>query len=798
LTLLALIFVLGAWVLQQLSELSHLWWALLVIPSSLVALFSRQYAALIFKSIHQFSLVLLAFSLGFFWAATCAQIRLADELPKEWERQDIQIIGVIASMPQQHDRGQRFTFDVEQIITPEAVIPKHISLSHYVGGFQNQADINSQKTEDASFRAGQRWQFTVRVKRPHSTINPHGFDFEVWALERNIRAGGYVRKHEDNRMLDAAVYHPQYVIEMLREKIRDRMSRVLQAKEYGGVLQALAIGDDSGINHENWQVFLKTGTNHLMSISGLHITMLAGLAFSMTQLLWRRSEWLTIKLPARKAATLVGAIIALAYSLIAGFSIPTQRTLYMLSVFAVALWIGRHIAISRVLAYALVIVVILDPWAVLAPGFWLSFGAVAVIAYALNGRLSKPHWMSAAVTTQWAVSLGLMPLLLVMFQQVSIISPVANALAIPVISLIVVPLTLLGALLPIDWILLTAYEVNYLCMMALERMADSSFSVWQQQAPPFWTLPLAVLGVLWVLLPRGIPLRWLGLIAILPMFLVQNPALPFGAMRVVVLDVGQGLAVAVTTQQHALLYDTGPRYSSQNDSGRRIILPYLRADGIRQLDALVVSHDDNDHSGGIASILSQIPVQRVLSSLPKDSSVYKQSNHVHCVVGQSWQWDGVKFEMISPMAESYQKSNIKDNDRSCVLRITSQFGRVLIPGDIERGVENALLQSEYALKSDVLIAPHHGSKTSSTRAFVEEVNPSAVVFTMGYLNRFHHPHPSVIKRYEVVGSKMYRSDQDGAVIIDFASESGIEITRWRQQAKRYWHHDYHGDASEHH
>jgi competence protein ComEC len=793
LTLLALIFVLGAWVLQQLSELPHLWWALLVIPLLLFALFSRRSAALIFKSLHQVSLVLLAFSLGFFWAATCAQIRLTDELPKEWEGQDIQIIGVIASMPQQHDRGQRFKFDVEQILTPQAAIPRHISLSHYVGGFQNEA-VN-QKVEDATYHAGQRWQFTVRVKRPHSTINPHGFDFEAWALERNIRAGGYVRKHEGNRMLDAAVYHPQYVIEMLREKIRNRMSRVLQDKEYGGVLRALAIGDESGIKQEDWQVFLKTGTNHLMSISGLHITMLAGLAFSLTQLLWRRSEWLTIKLPARKAATLVGAIIALAYSLIAGFSIPTQRTLYMLSVFAVALWIGRHIAISRVLAYALLIVVILDPWAVLAPGFWLSFGAVAVIAYALNGRLSQPHWLRAAITTQWAVSLGLMPLLLIMFQQVSIISPLANALAIPAISLIVVPLTLLGAMLPIDWILLTAYQAIHFCMMALEWMADSSFSVWQQQAPPFWTLPLAVLGVLWILLPRGVPMRWLGFVAILPMFLVQSPALPFGAMRVAVLDVGQGLAVAVTTQQHALLYDTGPRYSSQNDSGSRIILPYLRAAGTRQLDTLVVSHDDNDHSGGTSSILSQIPVQRVLSSLPKDSLVHEHSNHVPCAEGQAWQWDGVKFEMISPMAESYQKSNIKDNDRSCVLRITSQFGRVLIPGDIERGVENALLQSEYALKSDVLIAPHHGSKTSSTRAFVEEVSPSAVVFTMGYLNRFHHPHPSVIERYEAIASKIYRSDQDGAVIIDFISESGIEITRWRQQAKRYWHQDFHGNAS---
>lgn len=794
-TLLALIFVLGAWVLQQLSVLPHLWWALALIPLASFVLFSRQSVALLFKSLHQISLVLLAFFLGFFWAATFAQIRLADELPREWERQDIQIIGVIASMPQQHDRGQRFKFDVEQVLTPEAVIPKHISLSHYVGGFQNQAGIEHQKPEDAIYHAGQRWQFTVRVKRPHSTINPHGFDFEAWTLERNIRAGGYVRKDEDNRMLDTAVYRPQYVIEMLREKIRYRMSRVLQDKEYGGVLRALAIGDESGIKQEDWQVFLKTGTNHLMSISGLHITMLAGLAFSLTQLLWRRSERLTIKLPARKAATLVGAIVALAYSLIAGFSIPTQRTLYMLSVFAVALWIGRHIAISRVLAYALLIVVILDPWAVLAPGFWLSFGAVAVIAYALNGRLSKPHWLRAAITTQWAVSLGLMPLLLIMFQQVSIISPLANAVAIPVISLIVVPLTLLGALLPIDWILLTAYQVIHLCMIALEWMANSSFSVWQQQAPPFWTLPLAVLGVLWILLPRGIPMRWLGFVLILPMFLVQSPKLPFGAMRVAVLDVGQGLAVVVTTAQHALLYDTGPRYSSQNDSGSRIILPYLRAAGMRQLDALVVSHDDNDHSGGAASILDQMPVQQVFSSLPKDSSMYELNNHSHCVEGQSWQWDDVKFEMISPMVASYQKSNIKDNDRSCVLRITSKFGRVLIPGDIERGVENALIGSEYALQSDVLIAPHHGSKTSSTRAFVEEVNPSAVVFTMGYLNRFHHPHPTVIERFKTIGSKIYRSDQDGAVIINFSSESGIEVTRWRQQAKRYWHHDFHGNTS---
>lgn len=794
-TFLALIFVLGAWVLQQLPDLPNLLWAILIIPLALTAVVSRHSSVLTFKSLHQLSLVLLAFALGFFWAAGFAQIRLADQLPTEWQRKDIQIVGVIASMPQQHERGQRFEFDVERIITPGAVIPRHISLSQYESGFVDQKAKPQNPSASVIYRAGQRWQFTVRVKRPHSTQNPQGFDFEAWSLERNIRATGHVKKLDSNRMMDAVVYQPRYLIEMLRERIRDRMSAVLLDKPYAGILRALAIGDESGISQADWQVFLRTGTNHLMSISGLHITMLAGLAFSLTQLLWRRSEKLTLRLPARKAATLIGVIVALVYSLAAGFSIPTQRTLYMLSVFAVALWVGRHVSIARVLAYALLIVVILDPWAVLAAGFWLSFGAVAVIAYALAGRLRKPHWLREAITTQWAVSLGLVPLLLVMFQQVSIISPLANALAIPAISLIVVPVTLLGAILPVDWILLIAYQAIHICMMALEWMASSSLSVWQQQAPPFWTLPLAIAGVLWILLPRGFPMRWLGIVGLLPMFLIQGNRPPEGAMRVAVLDVGQGLAVVVSTKEHTLLYDTGPRYSSQSDSGSRVIVPYLRAMGVRQLDSLVVSHDDNDHSGGLVSILSQMSVRQVISSLPDDSPLIDPQLNAPCHTGQSWQWDSVVFEMIFPDADSYLNPRIKDNDRSCVLRITSRFGRILIAGDIERGAENILLGSEYSVKSDVLIAPHHGSKTSSTLAFVEEVNPRAVVFTMGYLNRFRHPHPAVLQRYEKIGSKIYRSDQDGAVILDFSSDSEIEITRWRQQARRYWHQDFYGEAS---
>ncbi len=764
----------------------------MVLPLAFSAFITRLSFVWYCRAFYQLSLALLAFTLGFFWAAGFAQIRLADHLSAEWERKDILIVGVVASMPQPNERGLRFEFDVEQVLTPDAVVPGHISLSHYSNGFVGQQ--SEQPPDHAVYRAGQRWQLTVRLKQPHGSLNPHGFDFEAWSLERNIRASGYVRDRADNHMLQSLVYRPGYVLELLRERVRDRMNTVLQGKPYAGVLRALAIGDESGIRQNDWQTFLRTGTNHLMAISGLHITMLAGLAFSLTYALWRRSEVLTLALPARKAATLAGALFALAYALMAGFSIPTQRTLYMLTVFAVALWLGRNVSIARVLAYALLVVVLLDPWSVLAAGFWLSFGAVAVISYALAGRLRSPHWFREAVTTQWAVTLGLMPLLLFMFQQVSIISPLANALAIPVISLIVVPLTLLGSVVPLDWILLLAYQVADWCMLVLEWMAGSSLSVWQQQAPPFWTLLLAVAGVLWMLLPRGLPLRWLGVFAVLPMFLVQVPRPAYGAMRVVVLDVGQGLAVVVNTQHHTLLYDTGPRYSSQSDSGSRVIVPYLRAAGTGHLDALLVSHDDNDHSGGTESILNQIVVHQFLSSLPSENPLTHSQHHTRCQAGQSWQWDGVKFDVLFPQAESYQRQRIKDNDRSCVLRISSRFGRVLIPGDIERRSENDLLNSEYALQSDALIAPHHGSKTSSTWSFVEEVNPRAVVFTAGYLNRFGHPHPIVLQRYEDAGSRVYRSDRDGAVIIDFAAETGIEITRWRQYARRYWHQDFTGDA----
>lgn len=792
--ILGLMFVAGAWVLQQLVALPDMRWGMFLLLLALLLWLLRKKPRLLW--IRRLGWLVVAGMAGFMWAAFFAHVRLADALPADWQGRNIALVGVVASLPQVNERGQRFEFDVERVLTAGASVPRHISLTYYTTRFSSSVKravdarpvgSASDKTSTTLFHAGERWHLTVRLKRPHGSLNPHGFDLEAWALERNIRAMGYVREDSHNRRLIRLVAKPAYLVEAVRESIRTRMASVLAGRHYAGVLQALAIGDEDAIPQDQWQVFLRTGTNHLMSISGLHITMLAGLMFGLVYQGWRRSQRLTLRLPARKAATLAGLAAAVLYALIAGFSVPTQRTLYMLAVFAAALWSGRNIAISRVLVCALLMVVLFDPWAVLAPGFWLSFGAVGVIAYATGGRPQQPHWLRTAIHTQWAVSLGLVPLLLVLFQQVSLISPLANAVAIPLVSFAVVPLTLLGAVLPVDSALHAAHWLMSACMQFLQWLAQLPASTWQQQAPPTWTLLVAVPGVLWLLLPRGCPLRWLGLAGLLPMLLLQPDRPMPGAMQVAVLDVGQGLSVVIRTAGHVLLYDAGPRYSAQSDSGSRIVLPYLRATGVSRLDGMVISHNDTDHSGGMRSILTQMPVAWLASSLPADNPELALARHAPCQAGQSWTWDGVRFDMLAPSVASYRQADIKDNNRSCVLRVISNFGSLLLPGDIERKAEKMLLTGNPRLAADVLIAPHHGSKTSSSPGFVAAVQPGIVIFTVGYRNRFGHPKAAVWQRYQNIGSRTYRSDADGAVLLDFASKQGIAVTRWRLQARRYWH-----------
>jgi competence protein ComEC len=711
--------------------------------------------------------------LGFVWAAWLAQARLDDQLPEAWEGRDVQLVGVIAALPQSVERGERFEFVVESVDTAQAIVPKRIMLSWYHGWQEEEWH------EGRAVHPGERWRFTVRLKRPHGNANPQGFDYEAWLFERNVRATGYVRPRTEAQRLDRFVGHPAYAVEWLRDTIRRRFTTILPDAPYVGVLIALAVGDQRVIPASQWQVFNRTGITHLVSISGLHVTMLAALFASLCGGLWRRSEPLMRRLPAQKAAVLAGWMAAFAYALLAGFAVPAQRTLYMLTVVALALWSGRNFGAMRTLLLALLAVLLLDPWAVLSPGFWLSFGAVGVLFFVGTARVGNARGWRATLAqwglTQWAVTVGSLPLLLLLFQQFSLVSPFANALAIPFVSFVITPLSLLFAVLPWPPLLHFDHWLMTQMMLVLEWLAV--WPVWQQAAPPVWAAVLAGFGVVWLLLPHGFPARWLGLCLLLPAFLWPALRPRPGTAWVEVLDVGQGLAVLVRTAHHSLLYDTGPLYSAESNAGQRIVVPYLRAAGVANLDALVVTHRDSDHSGGAGAVQDAVPIARTLTSMPDLAGE-------RCAAGQTWMWDGVRFTMLHPAIGDYENKALKSNNMSCVLRVETGSGSVLLAADIEARDEKLLLAgSPGLLRSDVLLAPHHGSRTSSTPEFIASVGARDVIFPVGYRNRFNHPRPDVVERY--AGSRLWRTDRDGALRVTLAGT--IEFSAYRQDYRRYWH-----------
>jgi len=775
----ALGFALGVCLLQQQAELpgSGALAALCALASLAAARASRRVPPLLAACATLVSCV----ALGFAWAAALAHWRLADRLDPALEGRDVVVSGVVAGLPQPFDRGVRFDFDVE---TPGSGVPRRISLSSF--GFA---------ADDAQavlpVRAGERWRFAVRLRRPHGGANPHGFDYEAWLLERGIRATGYVRtsggrgEGEIPRRLDGLVVRAPYLVDRLRENAREKMLAALPGRPYAGVLVALAVGDQQAIDPAQWQLFARTGVSHLMSISGLHVTMVAGLFAGLVSFGWRRSEALALALPAQKAAALAGFAAAFAYCLVSGFAVPAQRTLYMVGVVAAAVWSGRASSASRVLAAALLAVLILDPWAVLSPGFWLSFAAVAVIFHVSAGHTARPHWFAQWGRVQWAVTVGLAPLLLVLFRQVSLVSPLANAIAIPLVSFVVTPLALLGAVLPFDWPLALGHALLEAMMAVLGLLAGLPSAVWQQHAPVLWTVPLALLGIAWLLLPRGVPARWIGAVLAAPMFAVLPPAPAAGELWITVLDVGQGLSVVARTEKHALLYDAGPAYSAFADSGSRVVLPYLRGEGLARLDVLVVSHDDRDHSGGAGSVVEGLPVGLLWSSLPDDHPLRSEGpSGRSCAAGQRWEWDGVAFEFLHPGTAG---AGGRANNRSCVLRIAAPGGRVLLTGDIERAAERDLLRRvPDLLPAEALLVPHHGSATSSSAAFVEKVAPRYAIFTVGYRNRFGHPREDVLERYREAGSALLRTDTAGAIEMRF-SAGALRVETQRDRARRYWH-----------
>jgi competence protein ComEC len=777
----------GVGVAQLMPELpSRVWTSSVLFIAAPLAI----YFLLREKSTRIVVALLLAFIIGASYALLRAELRMSDELSREWEGRDIELIGVVDELPQADAQGVRFAFDVEKIITPDAHVPQRIALGWY------KATIKELQGEPLpTLHHGERWQLTVRLKRPHGYANPAGFDVEAWMLENNLRATGGVRGDEPNRRLAENAGRISDQIGRLREKLRDRMKAALQDKRYGGVLIALALGDQRAIGESDWTMFNATAVSHLLSISGAHVTLFAGWIAWLVFALWRRSPRLVAILPAQKAAAIAAAVIAILYAALSGFAVPAQRTCYMLFAAAFALMLNRALSAWLILCGSLVVVLLIDPWAVLAVGFWFSFSAVAMLLYVTTGRTPMRPWWHTLLVTQAAVTLGLAPLTIALFQQVSLVGPIANAIAIPLITLLVVPLTLIWLVLPVDALLTVAHQLILWLTQFLQWLLALPSPVWAQHAPPWWAVALACLGCVLMLMPRAsrnsVALRLLGALWCVPMFTVFPATPPDGEFRVTTLDIGQGTAVVIRTARHTLVYDTGPRWTDASDAGSRIIAPYLRASGSSRVSALVVSHLDIDHSGGARSLLMSTPVDWMMTSVFANADIVaaaKQKNVdvFACQTGQSWIWDNVRFEVLHPQAENYANAKLKTNDRSCVVKISGKGGSILLTADIEALSERALLAGNpTALKSDALLIPHHGSMTSSTAEFIAAVSPKVALINVGYRNRFGHPRDAVLARYLDKNIPVHRTDWHGAVILN-SSDGFASIEKMRETWQRYW------------
>jgi competence protein ComEC len=757
-------------------------------------------------------LMLCLLSAGWGWAQSGwrAASYASQALESRLEGVDLRVIGVIAAMPQRDESGIRFRLDVEsaQIVSGGAsqshsesvTLPPRIALSWYRSLPRLSEDASAVpfaelQSGSAELKAGERWQMVVRLKAPHGNMNPHGFDYELWLWEQGIAATGYVRatprevaRGEGPLKIGQTRQHP---IEAARQNVRDAIFARLGNPQLAGVIAALAVGDQAAIDRAEWDIYRATGVAHLMSISGLHITMFAWGSALLMGRLWRRSMRLTAWLPAQQAALIAGVLLAASYALFAGWGIPAQRTVWMLCLAAILQLMGKRWPWPLVWLLVLTLIVAIDPWALLSAGFWLSFVAVGILFASDAGRertrpmnASQGLWRRLLVMLreQWVITLALAPLSLLLFNQVSIVGLAANVLAIPWVTLVITPLALLGAIVPPAWDA-AAWGVGLLSAL-LAELAQWPFATLSVASNSVLISASAVFGSILLVLRMPWPLRLAGAVMVMPMLLLSPPRPALGEFTFLGADVGQGNAVLIQTAHHSLLYDAGPRFSRESDAGQRTLVPLLRALG-EKLDVLMISHRDADHIGGAAAVLKMQPQAQLISSIENDNELQQLRKAERCTAGLAWHWDGIDFEILHPQAADYDIQQ-KPNAISCVLRISNGKQTALLVGDLEAAQEQRLVQQEAALQADLLLVPHHGSKTSSTPAFLDAVKPRFALVQAGYRNRFSHPVPEVMARYQERGIRIIQSAGCGA--LTWSSAQPQEYVCQRDVQRRYWHH----------
>ncbi|HIF18768.1 MAG TPA: DNA internalization-related competence protein ComEC/Rec2 [Cycloclasticus sp.] len=737
-----------------------------VLPAFNYLMVTAIFSLLMFKRLPWLSF----FMLGFVWAAGYSLSVQHSQLPSSLEGQEVMVTGQVVGLPIKEARSIRFLLRLDSMVSEasEQTFPRYMRLNWYGRG--------------KYLRSGEKWQFLVKLKRPHGLANPYGFDYEKWLFQQRIGATGYVRQSKNNHRVEKA---SRWDIGSLRESLKEYLDESLVGSEHLGVVKALVLGDRSDINSAQWDVFRKTGTSHLIAISGLHIGLVSALIFGFVR-------WLVLRVPrireqAMRYAIIVSLMGAGLYAGLAGFSVPTQRALIMLSIVMGAVFWQRHYTPFHIISVALVAVLMFDPLAVMSAGFWLSFGAVAVILYSLVGRIGTLNWMGQLFQIQWWVAIGLMPLVLYFFQQVSLVAPLANMLAVPFVSVLVVPLLLFALLVSV-----LSASIGVLVLSLVDRLIDFmwffleflsnvTFSFFTISSVSIVSCVIAMIGVVLVLLPKGLIPKPLACALFIPLFFpIKSSQLKHAEFELALLDVGQGLSAVIQTTNHVLVFDTGAKYNEKSDLASNVILPYLHGKQVDQLDALVISHADNDHAGGAKTLLANIKVNSLSTSVPE---MFIQINARQCQEKVRWVWDGVEFEFLSPSRFKL----FKGNDGSCVLKVSSINGSVLLPGDIERSAERSLLQYKAEqLKVDVIVAPHHGSKTSSTLAFIEAVNPRYVLFPVGYKNRFGFPKQEVVERYTKQGVISFDTANHGALTVKFLANKPIEIESYREAHSTFW------------
>lgn len=726
----------------------------------------------------KFLIGLAACMLSTCWTVYLADQRVSDTLELKHENVVTRLKFRIKTMPQLKDQMQMFQAELLEPM-PHG-IPKHIQV------------IWRGNTENHIILPGQVWRAALVLRRPHGATNPHGFDYEGLMFQRNIRAIGQVRG-QPKLIADEKLHAFGIFVDRIRHHIRAAMQASLKDARYGPVLIALAIGDQDGVQQQDWNVFNRTGITHLVSISGSHVTMIGAIggiaALWLLKRIRIRGHHLCNRIPAKPIAACIAMLVAFLYCLLAGWGVPARRTFLMLFVTAVVLVFRFPFSPSRVLCAAAAMITVLDPWSPLSTGFWLSFMAVGVLFSVatrpvITNQSVSTKWivmMKDAARLQWIITLAMIPILAYLFQQISLSSILANAIAIPVMTLIVTPLALMTALVaPIQSLDFMSQGVAWLghqtlfwMMLPINWMSQSNWAMLEVSAFPFYLLILSLIGIAWAMQPPGLGTRCAGWLLMLPAIAWQPSPPLSGDWTLHVFDVGQGAAALISTQYHHILYDTGKK-SGDSDSALRVLLPTFRALGVKQIDWLVVSHSDHDHSGGLQSLLTHIPVKNLVYSKGDARKDYL------CDADMQWTLDGVQFQIFSP------QSTESSNASSCVLKVQGQHHSILLPGDIGTKQESALMK-KYNIQSDIVLMPHHGSKTSSSQDFITETKATHAIAQVGHLNRFRHPDQAVMQRWHRSRVKTWRSDHHGTIYFESTARA-LNSQSLRNQYRRYWHH----------